>query len=96
MNRSKNSAELARKREITATKKIVIIVSVFFISWIPMHIVNIINLICEDVITRDYYLIDYSAFVLVHSKSAINPMLFAYHLPDFRCALLDLVGKKIT
>jgi hypothetical protein len=94
MNRSNTSAELVRKREIKATKKIIIIVSIFFISWIPTQIINIINLACQDLIRNKYYLIEYSGFVLVHLKSAINPMLFAYHLPDFRRALLKLVGKK--
>lgn len=87
MLRLLNSA--AQKREVKATQNLSIIVAFFMICWIPLYTMNCINAFCKECLINETLI--YFAIVLSHLNSAINPLLYAYHLKDFRGALFRLL-----
>lgn len=86
MLRLLNSA--AQKREVKATQNLSIIVAFFMICWIPLYTINCINAFCKQCFINEGVI--YFGIILSHLNSAINPLLYAYHLKDFRGALLRL------
>lgn len=86
MLRLLNSA--AQKREVKATQNLSIIVAFFMICWIPLYTINCINAFCRQCFINETVI--YFGIVLSHLNSAINPLLYAYHLKDFRGALVRL------
>lgn len=86
MLRLLNSA--AQKREVKATQNLSIIVAFFMICWIPLYTINCINAFCMQCFINES-VINFG-IILSHLNSAINPLLYAYHLKDFRGALLRL------
>lgn len=86
MLRLLNSA--AQKREVKATQNLSIIVAFFMICWIPLYTINCINAFCRQCFINEAVI--YFGIILSHLNSAINPLLYAYHLKDFRGALLRL------
>lgn len=86
----------AQKREVKATKNLSIIVLFFMICWLPLYTVNCINAFCDKCLNDP--ILTYFCIILSHLNSALNPILYAYHLRDFRKALkmamLRLCGIK--
>ncbi|XP_070509389.1 adenosine receptor A1-like isoform X2 [Chironomus tepperi] len=78
----------ARKREVKATQNLSIIVLFFIICWIPLYTINCVNAFCSECMLNQTII--YSAIILSHFNSAVNPLLYAYHLKDFRGALSRL------
>lgn len=87
----------AQKREVKATQNLSIIVLFFMICWVPLYTVNAINAFCNKCLTNP--ILTYFCIILSHLNSALNPILYAYHLRDFRKALktsmMRLCGMKI-
>jgi hypothetical protein len=79
-----------RKSQRKATKKIAIIVAMFIAGRFALSIYNLVNSICDDCI-RNKTAFDIFV-VLSHLNSIVNPILYAYHLKDFRTAMLKLLG----
>lgn len=81
----------AQKREVKATQNLSIIVLFFMICWIPLYTINCIKAFCPachiDATWTDF------CIILSHLNSAVNPLLYAYHLRDFRAALKSLIYK---
>ncbi|KAK9496985.1 hypothetical protein O3M35_012785 [Rhynocoris fuscipes] len=79
----------ARKRDVKAIKNLSIIVLFFIICWFPLYTINFVQafcLACEvPPLAMD------SCIILSHLNSAGNPLLYAYHLTDFRSALRSLL-----
>lgn len=90
MLRLLNSA--AQKREVKATQNLSIIVAFFMICWIPLYTINCINAFCKQCFINESVI--YFGIVLSHLNSAINPLLYAYHLKDFRGAMYRLITCK--
>lgn len=82
----------AQKREVKATQNLSIIVAFFMICWIPLYTINCIKAFCPECHIHDSLTV--FGIVLSHSNSAVNPLLYAYHLKDFRGALLRLFRCK--
>jgi len=77
------------KREIKVTINIFSIVVVFIILWIPLHIAYILPIFCKSCnVTPNTIAL---AISIAHSNSAINPILYAYHMRDIRKAILNLI-----
>ncbi|XP_046681060.1 adenosine receptor A2a [Homalodisca vitripennis] len=79
----------ARKREVKATQNLSIIVLFFMVCWIPLYTINFF---------QAYYppwhapsTVTFCCIILSHLNSAGNPLLYAYHLRDFRAALRSLL-----
>jgi hypothetical protein len=80
------------KREIRAAKNLGFIIIFFFLCWFPLYTSNCIHFFVDawqpSLPLTDFFVI------LSHLNSAINPLLYAYHLNDVRDALRNLVRCK--
>ncbi|XP_055841471.1 uncharacterized protein LOC129908752 [Episyrphus balteatus] len=83
----------ARKRDVKATQNLSIIVLFFMICWIPLYTINCIKAFCPDCFVHPK--LTFFCIILSHLNSAVNPVLYAYHLKDFRAALKTLILKVI-
>lgn len=79
----------AQKREVKATQNLSIIVLFFMICWIPLYTINCVQAFCGNC-NIPLQLTNFS-IILSHLNSAVNPLLYAYHLRDFRAALKNLI-----
>lgn len=79
----------ARKREVKATQNLSIIVLFFMVCWIPLYTINCVQAFCTSCTVPQNYLD--CCIILSHLNSAGNPLLYAYHLRDFRSALKGLL-----
>lgn len=78
-----------QKREVKATQNLSIIVLFFMICWIPLYTINCIIAFCSNCKISNIYMNPF--IILSHVNSAGNPLLYAYHLKDFRAALKQLI-----
>lgn len=79
----------AQKREVKATQNLAIIVFFFIICWIPLYTINAIKAFMPKLDIPNP--LTYFCIIFSHLNSAINPLLYAYHLKDFRAALKGLI-----
>ncbi|XP_032513242.1 adenosine receptor A3 [Danaus plexippus] len=79
----------AQKREVKATQNLAIIVFFFIICWIPLYTINAIKAFRPELDIPNP--LTYFCIIFSHLNSAINPLLYAYHLKDFRAALKGLI-----
>lgn len=79
----------AQKREVKATQNLAVIVFFFIICWIPLYTVNAVKAFMPDLDIPNP--LTYVCILVSHLNSAINPLLYAYHLRDFRAALKGLI-----
>lgn len=88
----------AQKREVKATQNLSIIVLFFMICWIPLYTINCVVAFCRDCTIPPTLML--FCIILSHLNSAVNPLLYAYHLKDFRAALrnliLSMLGYDVT
>ncbi|KAK5644341.1 hypothetical protein RI129_005641 [Pyrocoelia pectoralis] len=75
-----------QKKEVKATQNLSIIVLFFMICWIPLYTINFILSFCEECFQVNETIMLF-CIILSHLNSAGNPLLYAYHLRDFRSAL---------
>lgn len=74
-----------QRNEVKATQNLAIIVLFFMICWIPLYTINCIIAFYKDFHVNSTFML--SCIILSHLNSAGNPLLYAYHLRDFRSAL---------
>lgn len=79
----------AQKREVKATQNLAIIVFFFIICWIPLYTINAVKAFMPELDIPNP--LTYVCILVSHLNSAINPLLYAYHLRDFRAALKGLI-----
>lgn len=79
----------ARKSEVKATQNLSIIVAFFVICWMPLYTINCVQAFCPKCPVPVPLL--HGCIVLSHLNSAVNPLLYAYHLKDFRNAFRSLL-----
>ncbi|XP_074528928.1 adenosine receptor A2b [Halichoeres trimaculatus] len=70
------------QKEIRAAKSLSIIVGLFAICWLPVHILNCLGLFYEKL--QRPLPVMYVAIILSHANSAVNPIIYAYRIQDFR------------
>lgn len=61
------------------------------ICWVPLYTINCINFFCSNCLV-DPKLTNF-CIILSHLNSALNPVLYAYHLRDFRKALRNAIFR---
>ncbi|KAH8382283.1 hypothetical protein KR009_002677 [Drosophila setifemur] len=83
----------ARKRDVKATQNLSIIVLFFMICWIPLYTINCIKAFCPTCYVHPKLTL--FCIILSHLNSAVNPVLYAYHLKDFRAALKNLLLRMM-
>uniref|UniRef100_A0A182W5H5 G-protein coupled receptors family 1 profile domain-containing protein n=1 Tax=Anopheles minimus TaxID=112268 RepID=A0A182W5H5_9DIPT len=79
----------AQNREVKATQNLSVIVLFFMICWMPLHTINCIVAFCPQCHIHAPVML--FVITLSHLNSALNPLLYAYHLKDFRAALKKLI-----
>lgn len=79
----------ARKSEVKATQNLSIIVAFFVVCWMPLYTINCVQAFCPECLVPAPLL--HCCIVLSHLNSAGNPLLYAYHLKDFRNAFRSLL-----
>lgn len=105
MLRLLNSAAQKREVKATQNLSIIVLFFIicWIVSWFlhnflktdlilshdqPLYTINCLNAFCHDCMLNPTVI--YFAIILSHSNSAVNPLLYAYHLKDFRGALSRL------
>ncbi|OAD53737.1 Adenosine receptor A2b [Eufriesea mexicana] len=83
----------ARKREVKATQNLSRIVIFFIICWFPLYTINCIMAFCQKCRVHDV-LMNF-CIILSHLNSAGNPLIYAYHLKDFRAALKNFMWNLL-
>ncbi|RWS28373.1 adenosine receptor A2b-like protein [Leptotrombidium deliense] len=81
------------RREVKKARKLAIIMIFFIICWIPLYLVNTLQAFCKHC-KVPLWLLD--AFIIIsHINSAVNPILYAYHMKDFRVAMHRVLCKCV-
>lgn len=70
------------QKEIRAAKSLSIIVGLFAVCWLPVHILNCLTLFYTELEKPE--LVMYIAIIMSHANSAVNPIIYAYRIQDFR------------
>ncbi|KAL4608777.1 adenosine receptor A2b isoform X1 [Arapaima gigas] len=78
------------QREIRAAKSLSIIVGLFAFCWLPVHILNCLTLFYP--LTKPRYIM-YLAIILSHANSAVNPIIYAYRIRDFRNTFRKILSR---
>lgn len=90
-NKSSKAGKDKKPQKSRTKVNIYIIVLIFVICWSPLHIVYVTKIFCNDCINQ-YVLI--SAICMAHLNSALNPVLYAFHMRDIRNAIFRLFGRS--
>lgn len=83
----------AQKREVKAAQNLSRIVAFFIICWFPLYTINFIVAFCPNCQFSEFFL--NFCIILSHVNSAGNPLLYAYHLKDFRAALKNFIHRLL-
>ncbi|XP_011340162.1 adenosine receptor A2b isoform X2 [Ooceraea biroi] len=83
----------ARKREVKATQNLSRIVLFFIVCWFPLYTINCVMAFCPKCEVNDFLL--KFCIILSHINSVGNPLLYAYHLKDFRAALKNFTWRLL-
>lgn len=83
----------ARKREVKATQNLSRIVLFFIVCWFPLYTINCVMAFCPSCEVNDF-LMNF-CIILSHINSVGNPLLYAYHLKDFRAALKNFTWRLL-
>ncbi|XP_011867075.1 PREDICTED: adenosine receptor A2b-like isoform X2 [Vollenhovia emeryi] len=83
----------ARKREVKATQNLSRIVVFFIVCWFPLYTINCVIAFCPECQVNDFFM--KFCIILSHLNSVGNPLLYAYHLKDFRIALKNFVWRLL-
>ena len=75
------------RKELRAAKWFAIVICVFAVCWLPIHVMNTVSLLHEQVASAPVIV----AIILSHANSAINPVLYAYSNSKFKAVMLALV-----
>lgn len=79
------------QREIRAAKSLSIIVGLFALCWLPVHILNCLTLFYNEL--KKPPLVMYVAIILSHANSAVNPVIYAYRIQDFRNTFRKILAR---
>lgn len=82
------------QREVHAAKSLAIIVGLFAVCWLPLHIINCFNHLCQDCGRSHFWLMNI-AIILSHANSVVNPFIYAYRLREFRHTFWRIVNQHI-
>ncbi|XP_030294484.1 adenosine receptor A2b [Sparus aurata] len=79
------------QKEIRAAKSLSIIVGLFAICWLPVHILNCLTLFYEQLDKSE--IVMYMAIIMSHANSAVNPIIYAYRIQDFRTTFRKILAQ---
>ncbi|KAM6907741.1 adenosine receptor A2b [Xenentodon cancila] len=79
------------QKEIRAAKSLSIIVGLFALCWLPVHILNCLTLFYKQLDKHPVAM--YVAIILSHANSAVNPIIYAYRIQDFRNTFRKILAQ---
>ncbi|XP_042337656.1 adenosine receptor A2b [Plectropomus leopardus] len=79
------------QKEIRAAKSLSIIVGLFAVCWLPVHILNCLTLFYNEL--KKPPIVMYVAIILSHANSAVNPIIYAYRIQDFRNTFRKILAQ---
>lgn len=82
------------QKEVHAAKSLAIIVGLFALCWLPVHIINCFNYLCQDCKRSHIWLMNI-AIILSHANSAVNPFIYAYRIREFRQTFRRILYQRI-
>lgn len=91
---SSGSSRSTLQREVHAAKSLAIIVGLFALCWLPLHILNCFNHICEDC-ERPHIWVMNIAIIFSHANSVVNPLIYAYRIREFRQTFRRILYQHI-
>lgn len=73
-------------------KTIGLVLGVFLISWLPFHILHVVNLfISNDILLG----LEFCSYILTTGNSAMNPIIYFFYNRTYREAFLSIVPARI-
>uniref|UniRef100_A0A3B4TT05 Adenosine receptor A2 n=1 Tax=Seriola dumerili TaxID=41447 RepID=A0A3B4TT05_SERDU len=88
------SSRSTLQREVHAAKSLAIIVGLFAMCWLPLHIINCFNHLCQDC-NRPHIWVMNIAIILSHANSVVNPFIYAYRIREFRQTFRKILYQHI-
>nr|XP_019937130.1 PREDICTED: adenosine receptor A2b-like [Paralichthys olivaceus] len=82
------------QKEVRAAKSLAIIVGMFAFCWLPLHIINCFNHMCQDC-SRPHIWVMNIAIILSHANSVVNPFIYAYRIREFRQTFRRILSQHI-
>lgn len=82
------------QKEVHAAKSLAIIVGLFALCWLPLHIINCFNYLCQDCERSHIWLMNI-AIILSHANSVVNPFIYAYRIREFRQTFWRILYQHI-
>ncbi|XP_020493715.2 adenosine A2a receptor b [Labrus bergylta] len=95
MTSSSGPSRSTLQREVHAAKSLAIIVGLFALCWLPLHIINCFNNLCENCGERSPKWVMYIAIILSHANSVVNPFIYAYRIREFRRTFQRILSQHI-
>lgn len=89
-----SSSRSTLQMEVHAAKSLAIIVGLFAVCWLPLHIINCFNNLCQDC-DRPHIWVMNIAIILSHANSVVNPFIYAFRIRDFRHTFRKILYKHI-
>lgn len=91
---SSSSSRSTLQKEVHAAKSLAIIVGLFALCWLPLHIINCFNHLCQDCGRQHIWVMNIS-IILSHANSVVNPFIYAYRIREFRQTFQRILYQHI-
>ncbi len=91
---SSSASHSILQKEVHAAKSLAIIVGLFALCWLPLHIINCFNYLCQDC-QRPHIWVMNIAIILSHANSVVNPLIYAYRIREFRQTFRRILYQQI-
>lgn len=88
------SSRSTLQKEVHAAKSLAIIVGLFAFCWLPLHIINCFNHLCQGC-ERPHIWVMNIAIILSHANSVVNPFIYAYRIREFRHTFRRILHQDI-
>lgn len=78
-------------KELKLAKSLALVVFLFTVCWLPIHTMNCITFFCPN--CQVPKLAFYVGIFMSHVNSALNPMVYAFRIKQFRVTLFQIVRR---
>jgi adenosine A1 receptor len=80
-------------KELKLVKSLALVLFLFTVSWLPVHILNCITLFCPKCVEHKKGI--RIAILLSHGNSAVNPVVYSFHINKFHTAFRKIWQQYI-